>query len=378
MICGPQQMRPAIIEKLGALSGEHEIVFPALLLVARKLNEFSQEGDLESPDGKLPTAYIDFHPGYQLPVTPGSEAFLGSVIRDLAGSQPGGASEWLHPGSSLEQLADAKCRSIVLLSDYAGSGTQLARYTRALIRNPTLRSWHSGRLIKIYAVSFAATDLAIRKVRREIYIESFAVDILAPSFSSTAWSESERQTIQRICEQYAFSDRRSEALGYKSSMGLFATDSTVPNNLPVILRQTGPGWCPFFDERVMPPELLSTIVGYTSEISADRILEYARQPRLGRAIGLASRSREQKVLLEVLALASRRTVQVSYVAGFLNLGLKQAESVVRFLQSAALLSEDGKITALGLEELAVAKRKPRKLAAQLEPSADSYYPESLR
>jgi hypothetical protein len=379
VVSGPQQMRPSIRRRLAALFDDQIIGFPALLLVARKLGEFDQSTRHEfSSSRKLKTAYLDFHPGTSLPVTPGSEGFLGNVVSDLAGSKPGDDASWLHPASSLQQLRDAKCRSIILISDYSGSGRQITQYARALARNATLRSWHSGRVVKVYAVAFAASEIAIRNVDRETYLESFTFEMVALSFSSASWSDAERQIIHRLCEEYAFADRRSEALGYRNSKGLFATDSTVPNNLPVILRQTGNGWRPFFDERVMPPELLSSIVGYAPEARRDVILTGLRQPRLLEAMSSVSRSREQELLLMILGLASKGAPQLTGIAGALSLNLEEARSLVAFLQSSALLDENHRITVRGRHELAVAKQKPRKSAAILEPSDEAYYPKSLR
>lgn len=379
VVSGPQQMRPSIRRQLDGLLEDQMIGFPALLLVARKLREFDQPTHNVFPSSrKLKTAYLDFCPGTSLPVTPGSEGFLGNVVRDLAGSNPGDDASWLHPASSLQQLRDAKCRSIILISDYSGSGRQITQYARALARNPTLRSWRSGHLVKIYAVAFAASEIAVRNVDRETYLEKFVFEMVAPSFSSASWSDAERQVIQRLCEEYAFPSRRGEALGYRNSKGLFATDSTVPNNLPVILRQTGDGWRPFFSERVMPPDLLSSIVGYAPETRRDVILTDLRQTRLLEAMSSVSRSREQELLLMVLGLASRGAAQLTAIAGALSLNLEEARSLVAFLRSCDLLDENHRITSQGRQELAIAKKKPRKSVAKLEGSDEAYYPKSLR
>lgn len=372
-------MRPFFRQKLAGLQENRSLDFPAVLLIPRKLNEFETKPHPgSSSKRKLKTAYVDFDPGALLPVTPGSEAFLGSVVRDLAGVIPAHHDSWLHPASSLQLLKDSKCRSIVLLSDYAGSGKQITNYARALARNPTIRSWRSGRLIKIHAFAFAASEIALRNVSRDKYVDSFTFEMLAPSFSSSGWSEMERQIIDRLCKDYALPNRKNQAYGFMGSRGVFATDSTVPNNLPVILRQTGGRWLPFFDERVMPSDLLDKIVGYAPQARRDIILTESGQPRLLESMNLVDRSREQVSLLMILGLASRRGRSLASIAGALRLSVEEAHSLVAFLRSSALLDDRNRATPLGLQELAMAKGKPRKSVAILEPSLDAYYPESLR
>jgi hypothetical protein len=372
-------MRPFFRKKLAGFQEDGALDFPAVLLIPRKLNEFEVKTHTGvSSERKLKTAYVDFDPGALLPVTPGSEAFLGSVVRDLAGAKPAPNDHWLHPASPLQLLRDTKCRSIVLLSDYAGSGKQITNYARALTRNPTIRSWRSGRLIKIHAVAFAASEIAVHNVSRDKYVDSFTFEMLAPSFSSSGWSEVERQVINRLCREYALPKRKNQAYGFKGSRGVFATDSTVPNNLPVILRQTGDGWFPFFDERVMPSDLLDKIVGYSPKARRDVILAESGQPRLLESMHLVNRSKEQVSLLTILGLASRRGHSLASIAGSLRLSAEEAQSLVAFLQSSGLLDDRNKATPLGLQELAMAKRKPRKSVAMLEPSFDPYYPKSLR
>jgi hypothetical protein len=74
------------------------------------------------------TAWVTYHPGMPISATPGSEGPVGNLVRDLTGERPGEEpSHWLHPASDLDALRDRKCRLLVLVTDYSGSGTQVDR-----------------------------------------------------------------------------------------------------------------------------------------------------------------------------------------------------------------------------------------------------------
>ncbi len=120
---------------------------PAVLLPVRGLRDLTKESR---------TAYEDFHPGANLTVTGGSASLLGELISDSTG-QNIEERPWLRPTCCLKDLAKFRCRTVVLLTDYLASGHQVENYARAFVRNPSIRSWRSFKLIRIVVVACAAS-----------------------------------------------------------------------------------------------------------------------------------------------------------------------------------------------------------------------------
>jgi hypothetical protein len=127
-------MRPALRTRLEQLAESGEIEQPAVLAAAMSME------DLKLTD--RPVAYTKGFETLAVPIdaTPGSEGFVGNLIRDLLRTGDG----WLPPSAVLDELRGKRCRSIVVVTDWAGSGTQLRHYALTLTRHPTVRSWRSG------------------------------------------------------------------------------------------------------------------------------------------------------------------------------------------------------------------------------------------
>jgi NAD(P)-dependent dehydrogenase (short-subunit alcohol dehydrogenase family) len=60
----------------------------------------------------------------------------------------------------------ARCRTILLVDDFSGSGDQIIRFWRGFKAHPTLRSWLSYHRIACHVAVFAATQVARKKLER--------------------------------------------------------------------------------------------------------------------------------------------------------------------------------------------------------------------
>ncbi len=132
-------IRPALRVRLEELAESGEIEQPAVLATALSIEDLKVRT-------RRPVAYSE---GFEtlavlMDATPGSEGFVGNLIRDLLRSGNG----WLSPSTELGELRAQRCRSIVLVTDWVGSGTQLRDYALTLTRNRTIRSWRSGKLLR--------------------------------------------------------------------------------------------------------------------------------------------------------------------------------------------------------------------------------------
>jgi hypothetical protein len=361
-------MRPALRMRLEQLAESGEIEQPAVLAPALSMEDLKLGTD-------RPVAYTEGFETLAVPfdTTPGSEGFVGNLIRDLLRTGDG----WLPPSATLDELRAKRCRSVVIVTDWAGSGTQLRRYALTLTRHPALRSWRSGGFLRVHGVAYAVTQMA----RAFVEEDGSAVDRLwmvrvAPSFADRPWSPAEIAGVEALCSRYG--RIRGQDLGFLGSRSLFATDTTAPNNLPAVLRQRGRGWQPFFDGRTVPSELVVELGDYAGDVTFAQVVSRAGQTRLA-AVGPAKHTRPQSGrLLEVLALLGRRPQTSVELAASLMLDIAAIDGLVNALRRLGLIDEHRRVTPAGRAELRSGKRAVRQVTAILSGSSDPYYPVSLR
>lgn len=329
------------------------------------------------------TAWHTYHPGMPISVTPGSEGSVGSLIRDVTGDSPGKEpSQWLHPGNDLDLLRDRRCRLLVLVTDYSGSGAQAARFAQSFVRHPRVRSWRSFHWLRIIVVAYAISAEARRVLEDCRAVDQVRAAMPAPSFANAEWTSAERASIENICRHYLPPRQRKNALGFNGSAGLFLTDERAPNNLPTILRRQAPGWKPFLigeKGRVVPQDLIGELKQYRPpdrDISA--VVKASNQQRLARAIKSGRLRTPADRLVALLALLAHRTYDPPAISYRLGRPEGEVNSMIDFLKRVGLLSADLTVTTRGREELRCAKRLDRVATAHLVGSDDPYYPRALR
>lgn len=330
--------------------------------------------------GSKHIAYDTFQPGSNIAVTPGSEAAVGNVIREFTGGAPTTRrGPWLHPGSSLDELRGEDCKAIALVTDYTSSGRQVIDFAATFPRNPRLRSWRSFGRLKIVAIAHTASAGAIAAIENSPYVDQIELHTPAASFDSVDWSPVERSAIKDLCFRYTPRRNRNEALGFKGSGGLFLTKTSVPNNLPFILRRRSPGWHPFLDGRTMPSDLVDDLGSYASgPASLSALASALRQPRLGRAIESGRQRTPTDTMVVTLALIASGPQTPSLLAHRLATPVEKVSASLRFLESAGFITPNMEITAAGRAEMQHAKRVDRIATAHLTGNSDPYYPTMLR
>lgn len=334
----------------------------------------------DRPAASRHTAYDTFDPGMPIPVTPGSEGAMGNLIRDLAGDRPGRErSMWLHPATGIDALYERRCRLVVLVTDYCGSGRQAAQFAATFTRNPRLRSWRSFGWLRIVVVAYAAALTARETVRETGYVDDMVVHTPAASFEDAAWTQSERAAIEDLCRTYTPHRAKHQTFGYGGSGGLFLTHTTVPNNLPYILRRNTKGWHAFLEGRTVPPDLAAELAHYEApDRDLAAIARQANQARLGRALDSGRLSTPAGRLVAVLALIASGGQTIARLAHRLALPDSDVAALVDFLHNVGFVGDDLTITPAGRVELRHARRLDRTATANLNGSDAPYYPQSLR
>ncbi|MFJ2517529.1 hypothetical protein ACIOWF_01055 [Cellulosimicrobium cellulans] len=330
----------------------------------------------------LPERLVAFEDGFtpDLPIstTPGSEGFVGTLVRDLVGMRPRDDGDWIAPEhASLEGLRSRRCRSLVFVTDYIGSGTQVSDYISAYLRNRTIRSWRSYHLIQIVIVSFAQASGASTTL--EAVSDGCHFVEPAASIYTRGWDESDVEAVEALCLKYA-KGRRSQALGYGGSGGLYlSTVSSAPNNLPWVLRRTGKDWHSFLEGRQIPAELTSELGGYQPPTDLAALVRATGQVRLARALDLRHRASSREPLVVLAHCYSAPPHNAQEVAHRTHMEVARVEAILNFLRTSGFIDERLRITPSGSDQLRSAKQiRGWAPARPLEEPTGPYYPQRLR
>lgn len=297
-------------------------------------------------------AYTTFNPGSSFPPLPGSEADIGTVLRTLVQGDP---ATFLSPELTLAELRELKVRSICLVTDYSGSGTQVLRFVKAFLRNSTIASWISYGFVRIHVVAHAASFEASTLFREQKHVRFWVANV-AKSSQSTDWSEGERRAVIEFCEANTEDSEKEYSLGYGGSFGLYLTNYRVPNNLPhVLIRNEGnpPG---LFPGREVPRGFYAELPTYVPPRSLDRILRHVGAEDL--ADLLLDQTRPIRALRTLVTLhLLDYGIPPAQIDAMLGLNDDQSRELRSTLIALDCLTLDGFLTKRGRIELRRAKHR---------------------
>jgi hypothetical protein len=367
--------------RVGILSKLDELVAilptPILILPIRDLRDFS------SPTGSHHlVVYRDFSPFADFKSAPGSEVIAANIIRDMLGIRIKDP-RFLNPSSSLEDLRASRCRALVLVEDYSGSGSQALHYLKSWLRNPTIRSWRSFGWLKIHLVLFAVSSIAAKRLRSSSAIDGLDFVEPAAEFANADWTKTELQSVIKLCTQYTepTGPRRGEALGFAASKGLFVMQHTVPDNLPAIFVQhVGLGrrtWAPLFPNRIFPHSLQEQIAGYRPRNEFELSLDKLHDRRLAEAL-LRRPTGPDLPHLMMLALIAGHSSDDEMIASELATSTINIRKLGKALYAWGLIDRHRHLTDEGWLALRRARMKPRHVTFELKENESLYYPQRLR
>lgn len=362
--------------RLRELIGTGSIETPVMAVPERALSDFQVREGASDPL----VAFQDFLPGGPMSVTPGSEGLVGRLLRDFApaGSR-GSGGDWIAPDADLDRLRTERCRSIVLATDYIGSGDQILALAQAIARHRTIRSWRSRGMLRIYAVAFAATPAALERLRKEAEVDDAWSVEGAPSLetATAGLGDTVRDSIRDLCLTETTIGKKW-GLGWNGTAGLFVSEHSVPNNLPAVFWQ-GRAWRPLFPWRTVPSEVAEQFDDLRPSPAVPELAIQVGQLRIGRNKRIDSMPPASKLLLKLLLLISkgpRYTTEL--LAAQLALDVEDVVGLQDSLERLSLVDSTGRITRRGRRELDAQKRARRWTTAELSGSDEPYYPHSLR
>ena len=159
----------------------------------------------------------------------GSEGDLGHLCRDVC---KGNHEALVLPFPSLDLLRQERIDHIILLTDTTSSGVQGHDLLNWMWACKTIRSWHSGRFIHFYYLSYLYTLNGMNII--EQHASRPGTKGLQACVSGHAlWTHDQKFEIEEVCRKYG---SKKWALGFNDMMSLQVFSYSCPNNVPSVLR----------------------------------------------------------------------------------------------------------------------------------------------
>lgn len=310
---------------------------------------------------------------------PGSEAIIANIISGLRREDENSGPFIASP--SLRNLRQARCRSIVFVDDFSGSGSRISQFFEIFRKHPTLRSWKSYKLIDFHFAVYAITRAAHERLSRIFGEENIHFVKMCPTFSSQKWTKGELLAVEKICKQYA--NFRIPAFGYSNSRALVAFSHSAPNNLPAVLWQRHSSrrdWNPFFIDKAVPEDLEPLFVEQTYELRLQAALNRLGQKRLVTGHWQNVASDELQNVLLVLAAIARKPRNLMMISEVTRLPYREISKIVENCKGWGLIGKNSlRLTDTGRSELEHAKTiaLPNE-DISLKGTTEFYYPSALR
>lgn len=308
----------------------------------------------------------------------GSEARVAAAIRNYCKTDPRRLLN--HP--NLDEMRNRRCRTVVLVDDFIGSGKRISEFIDALWTDPTFVSWMSLHYVKIVVVAYSGTDRGIKRVGRHKAKPEYVIERDCPNLKDMPWGQSLRNEVIDICKRYARRTSKNRFWdGFGHELAALVFEHGCPNNVPAILwaptTSTKP-WSPLFPNRIImageksvfPPEIVRGDALVT-------LLDVG-QKKLASSGQLLRRGEKGELILLMLALIAkgqRRQNALSFATG---LNRQTCAQIMQRCAKWGFLTPSFRLTDRGRAELAAAKEQGKVYAGVLDRGDAPYFPEQLR
>lgn len=303
----------------------------------------------------------------------GSEGIVATAISKVC--EANNARFCLHP--STNHVRKFRVRHFVVVTDFIGSGTRVTSMLDSLWRVRSVRSWFSGKRIKLSVLAYTGTSIGINHVNRHPSKPKIILVHPCPTIDNS-FSGQLRNDIRALC--ISRSPDKVEPLGYKSVGALLAFEHSCPNNVPAIFFK-GNGsrrnpWHPLFPKRntlEVSRNSHQMDLRYRERLALETLKfnEIANSPAYVRT----SVDKRMAIILTATLARGHRTLDA--IATITALSTTSISKGIELATELGLLDKNNRPTAQGfalLKRLNTKKKKPTVANMDKKP----YYPISLR
>jgi hypothetical protein len=304
----------------------------------------------------------------------GSEGLLAWLATEICREHP---NEFVsHPGP--DQIRAKRIKTFLLFTDFIGSGRRASNYLSAAWRVASVRSWHSGGLLRFGVVAYSGTEEGCRVLSRHPTSPRLSLVAPCPTIRST-FDGNEAATIEAICQRYdPHGPDPVESLGYAGTGALIVFAHGCPNNAPRLLHRGRRGhWTPLFPNRVTASSRANFSTHRTHTETIERLMSMG-QKRLAESVRLSALPDQGKAMVLLLAALARGPRLDEAVARRTGLSLLEVESLVRTAVTFGWIDHRRRLTNAGHGQLEHVRVRPPPNAPLLPKEEKLYFPRSLR
>lgn len=309
---------------------------------------------------------------------PGSEAIVANIITNLRRRDGNRGTFVASP--SLANMRNARCRTILLMDDYSGSGTRLLSFLSSFRQHRTIRSWGSYKLLTFMVATYATTEVSYKVLVANLGKANVHTVRVASTFTEQDWSEDEHEAVIQLCRNHMDAATKYP-FGFLDTRGMTVFSHSVPNNIPYILRRRSSGsWKGFFEGEVVPDDILPLFSQPKRALRLEAALSRMGQEKLqtGHWKLIAGPFLKETVL--VLAAVAHRARDVHAVCNATSLSTDDVNHIVLRCREWGLIDRLSlRLTDTGRTELGHAKKMGLDTTRILLNGSDEfYYPQQLR
>jgi hypothetical protein len=304
----------------------------------------------------------------------GSEGWIAFLISQAVKAHPRIYQN--HPGP--DRIRGGKVSSLVIVTDFIGSGDRVQKMLQKFWNVPSVRSWHSLGWINFGVVAAAGTARGIDAVKEHRLKPWVEVEHIVPTLETHEPSDQADRWRGLLAGYHSRLGRDDDPTGYGGAGALVAFSYGFPNNAPPLLHMIGRSWKPLCLGPI--PDELRSAFGLPE-----------RRPRLIsklKTIGPASirkavngtdlNEAQAAMVLFLSAIRGRfRTGAEVEVADRTGLTTPEVMELRKQAAAAGWLTIHGRLTDNGQKLVASAGRVERRKSIA-STNTEPYYPLSLR
>ena len=300
----------------------------------------------------------------------GSEGSLWNLLRDLINNNP-----YFLDNPSIQKMREKKCKHIVLLNDFAGSGNQTKLFVHWLYDNKTIKSWISLKYIDITVLHYATTDIADKLFSNDkIIAKHFCAKPI--KIATPELSDKQIEKIRNLCEKYGtkIQMNRDWFYGYDECFLFLFFETSAPNNLPGIIWYSNTNWFPLIPRK--RPDFIQDINFFSKTIKniINRSTLFIKNNKSINYHEYSTSHKLQMLILQKLQLTKYNEKKFAY---FFDQDIFAIRKCMTSLQNNGFIDESLKITKNGKKILHYFIKKINPIT-KIENNDEIYYPKSLR
>ncbi|RON80768.1 hypothetical protein [Pseudomonas fluorescens] len=274
-----------------------------------------------------------------------------------------------------DNIRNSKVRNFVVLTDFIGSGDRARKILDAMWGVASIRSWYSGKFVKLWVLGYSGTEQGIINVRSHRFAPQVHVVTDCPTIFNSF--DEDKDDIIALCKVYGA--HSENPLGYQGAAALLAFEHGAPNNMPAIFvsekNRGAKRWAPLFPKRVTEYYWRSTDVDMAPVIT--NALEALRMPEIQGAPSFRRASNTLKLAVITLLAFSQKKRRAADLRRLLPLSLDTLLLAKDRAVKRAWITAEGALTLAGRKQIRMLRRQGAKFFVAPDPFAP-YHPGQLR